>query len=64
MLFFLALIIYLQKIVDSDWSRAVQLRRNTSAESCKTSAESCNTSAEICNTSANYKSIQNDQNTP
>ena len=44
-------LIILQKILDSDWSRAVQLRHNTSAESC-------NTSAELCNTSANYNSIK------
>ena len=49
--FIKTIIIYLQKILDSGWSRVVQFR-------CNTSAESCNTSAEMCNTSANYNLIQ------
>ena len=44
---FQIIIIYMKKLLDSDWLGAVQFK-------CNTSAEICNTSAKICNTDATY----------
>ena len=52
---FSALIIYIEMILECDWSISVQLIPNSSDKSakiCNKSAKICNKSAKICNNSA------------
>ena len=45
-LIIIILIIYMKKLLDSDWLGAVQFKRNTSAKMCNTSAK-CVTPVQI-----------------